>query len=95
MRRNFLYKDISFEKHKLSDTAIITGDITNRTGQDYNSVVFRIAIFARYKPLTHVTMAINGFCNGQTKRFEKQIPAVAYKNVAQITGWTIDVETAY
>lgn len=96
MLRNFYYHNIAFKKDTQSDAAVMMGDITNRAGRDYTSVVFRIMIFGIRKTATGNTlMTINGFNRGQTKIFEKPIVDVMYRDIERITRWEICVESAY
>ncbi|MDD5167154.1 MAG: hypothetical protein PHQ57_07215 [Candidatus Omnitrophica bacterium] len=96
MLRNFYYHNVAFKKDSQSDDAAIMGDITNRTGRDYTSVVFKILLFGISKtPIGNTLMTINGFTKGQTRIFEKPIVGVKYRDIEKITRWEICVENGY
>jgi len=95
MLRNFLSTNIIYEKDKISNSAVITGEITNRSGKDYNAVVFKIILFIREKPVGHGMMTINGFSNGETKVFSKLIREADFRHITQSARTEIIAESAY
>ncbi len=95
MLRNFLVNNIVYEKDKISNAVVITGEISNRSGKDYNAVVFRVILFVREKPVGHGMMTINGFSNGETKMFAKLIREADFRYITQAARTEIIPESAY
>jgi len=96
MFRSFDYRNITFKQDPQGEGLVISGDITNKSGKNYHSVVFRVILFIKSTPIGNTTITINGFANNQTKRFEKQMGELQYKKVApEITYHEIYPESAY
>lgn len=96
MVRNFIYRNIAFKKYEQSEYLVMRGEITNKTGKDYNSVVFRIILFIKNRPHGYGIATINGFNSGQTRSFETLISELNYAEVIKdITGFEIFPESAY
>jgi hypothetical protein len=95
MLRNFLVTNILFEKDKISNSLVVTGEITNKTGKDYSAVVFRVIVFIREKPMGHTMMTLNGFSNGETKMFAKLVREVDFRKITQSARCEIIAESAY
>lgn len=75
---------------------MFTGEVTNNSGKNYNAVVFRIVLFIKSIPICNSTFVINGFLNGQTRKFEQQAGELEYKKVAkEISKYEIFAESAY
>jgi len=95
MLRNFLTTNIIYEKDKISNSVVVTGEITNRSGKDYNAVVFRLVLFVREKPVGHAMMTINGFSNNETKIFSKLVREADFRYITQAARTEIIPESAY
>jgi len=92
----FHYNNIAFKKHAQESWLMVSGEVTNRSGKAFNSVVFRLTLFIKTIPVGNVVITINGFLNGQTRRFEKQIGELEYhKVINDITKYDIYPESAY
>jgi proteasome assembly chaperone (PAC2) family protein len=95
MTGNFEYRKVAYKKDE-GGWLIVTGEITNRSGKSYNSVVFRIILFIKNIPIGNAVLTMNGFYNGQTRTFEKQMTDLEYhKLIDKITQWEIYAESAY
>jgi len=93
---NFYYDKVEFKKHKQGDWLVATGEMTNRSGKNYNAVVFRIILFIGNIPIGNAVITIRSFRNGQTRRFEKQIGELEYsKVVREISRYEIYPESSY
>ena len=96
MAQLFTYKNINFKKHGASESLVVTGDIVNRSGRNYNAVVFRMVLFVKNTPVGSEVVTINGFLNGQTRSFEKEVGDLDYSRIASsITQCDIYAESAY
>jgi len=96
MFKNFDYRNVVFKKDSESDGLVMSGDIINKSGRNYHAVVFKIVIFIKSTPIGSASIAINGFTNNQTKKFEKKIAELSYSKVfADITHYEIYPESAY
>jgi len=96
MLRSFYPRNITFKRHGQEDWLMVKGEITNSSGKNYNAVVFRIVVFIKSTPIGSAAVTINGFYNGQTRTFEKQIEELGYSKVAnEITRCEIYAESAY
>jgi len=80
MVRRFDFNNIDFKRDS-EGWLIISGDILNSSGKNYNSVVFRLVIYIKTIPIGNTTLTIRGFYNGQTKTFEKKIEELKYDAV--------------
>jgi hypothetical protein len=96
MLRNFNYANIEFKKQHDGDGLVICGQITNKSGRNYHSVVFRVTVFTKSIPVGSAVVTINGFMNGQTRLFERQVGELNYsKVISRITNHEIYAESAY
>ncbi len=96
MFKNFDYRDVGFKKDSESNGLVIFGEIINKSGRTYHSVVFRTIVFIKSTPIGNVAVTVNGFAPNQTKRFEKKIAELEYnKVIADITHHEIYPESAY
>ena len=96
MIRQFTYSNITLKQHPEGPWVMAQGEITNKSGRNFHSVVFRIILFIRSTPIGNVTVTINGFLNNQTRQFEKQVGELEYKKVCEdITKIDIYPESAY
>lgn len=74
----------------------VKGEISNRSGQNFNSIVFRVVVFAKNIPLGNTTFTINGFPTHQTRTFEAFIKTISdTKIVNSISRWEIFPESGY
>jgi len=98
MIKNFFVNNVTFRKQDLGEGLIVSGEIANKTGKNFQSVVFRIVIFVKNKslPAGRTLLTINGFSTGQVRVFEKKMEDLAYNEVINsITNCEILVESAY
>jgi len=96
MLRSFYPRNISFKRHEQEDWLVVTGEITNNSGRNYNAVVFRMVVFIKSTPIGNAAITINGFYNGQTRTFERQIEELGYSKVVnEITRCEVYAESAY
>lgn len=93
---NFEYYNVNFSRAYKSKFLMIRGDITNKSGRDYNAVAIRIVLFNKNIPVINTVIVVNGVLNGQTKTFEKFIEEVEYDKIAQsITRYEVCTDSAY
>ncbi len=92
---NFSYNNFKFKKHEAENWLIITGEITNNSGKNYNAVVFRLVVFIKAIPIANAAIIINGFYAGQTRTFESRVAELEYKIIPEITRYDIYAESAY
>jgi len=96
MWRGFRYDNISFKKDTEGDRLVVSGEITNISGKNYNAVVFRLILFIKGAPIGNIIITIHGFRSGQTKRFEKRTGDLEYSKVAkEISRYEIYPESGY
>ncbi len=91
----FAFSNIKFKKHSAENWLVISGEITNNAGKNFQAVVFRLVIFNKNTPICNTTFTINGFHIGQTKTFERQVGELEYKIVPEISRYEIYAESAY
>ena len=96
MLKNFYYTNITFNQQEHGPGLVVKGEVTNRSGRQWSAVAFRIILFIKTIPIGNATFTINGFCNGQTRRFEKQIGELEHSKVAKdITRCEVYAESGY
>ena len=96
MLRNFSYQDVEFRQSEGGGSLAICGEITNRSGRNYHSVVFRVILFIRSTPIGNENFTINGFINGQTRKFAKSFAELEYARVGKdISHYEIYPESGY
>lgn len=83
MWRNFRYDSIDFKRHTEGDWLVVTGEITNISGRDYNAVSFRVILFTRDIPIGNTIITLHGFRKGQTRCFEKRVEELGYDKVVK------------
>jgi len=92
----FEYRNVEYKRGPPGEGLLITGEIANRSGQSFNSIVFRIVVFARSMPLGNATFAINGFPMYQTRHFEVYISQLTDARIVNsISRWEILAESGY
>lgn len=96
MLKSFFYQNIEFRKYAEEDILAVTGEISNKSGRNYHSVVFKITVFIKTIPVGNATLTINGFLNGQTRTFTRRIGELVYSKVIKdISHCEIYPESAY
>jgi hypothetical protein len=94
--KGFSFENVNFRKDNSEDLLIVSGEVTNKTGRDYSSVVFRLIVFAKDIPLGHTLVTINGFGNGRMKRFERRFESLIYSQVnTKISNYETTFEGGY
>ena len=76
MALRFLYDNVSFQQNAQEASLVVTGDITNNSGKDFNAVVFRMILFIKTGRIGRLTITMNGFRNGQTRTFRELVGEV-------------------
>ncbi len=92
---NFAYNNVKFQKHTQENWLVVTGEITNNAGKNFNAVVFRLVVFVKAIPVANMVIAINGFFAGQTRIFETRVAELEYKIIPEISRYEIYAESAY
>ena len=92
---NFPYNNFKFKKHEQESYLMVTGEITNNTGRNYNAVVFRMVVFIKTIPIANVAIIVNGFYANQTKPVEVRVGELEYRIIPEITRYDIYAESAY
>ncbi|RJP27297.1 MAG: hypothetical protein C4533_07455 [Candidatus Omnitrophota bacterium] len=91
----FTYTNIHFKKHEQENWLLITGEITNDSGKNFSSVVFRIVVFIGNVPVGTAMLKIKNFPVGKTKTFEARLGELSFQIVPQISRYDIYAESAY
>jgi hypothetical protein len=92
----FYYHNIEFQRHKSEEWLVAAGEIVNKSGRDFNSIVFKLVIYIKTIAIGSTNVVINGFCNNQMRRFEKQIEELVYHKISKdITHWEMYPESWY
>lgn len=91
----FSYDNVHFKKHEQENWLMVTGEITNDSGKNYNAVVFRMVLFIKSIPIGNISINVKGFHAGQTKTFEVQMGELEYSLIPQISRYEIYPESAY
>ncbi len=90
------YYNIRFSKAEGSNDLLISGEVKNGSGRNYNAIAVRIILFHKQIPLVNVVVLINGLVNGQTKHFQKSVEEISYDQMSpQITRYEAVTDSAY
>ena len=92
---NFIYQNISFTTKGISAWVFITGEITNKTKNDYQTAAFRLNIFMQERLFWSGIFKIKNFKKNQTKPFEYLMDDFEPKNIPKITRHEIFFEAGY
>ena len=96
MSRFFDFHNVEIKKQSQGDGVVVSGDVINNTGRNYNSVLFRATLFVKTVPVGSITFTINGFIAGQSRNFEKQVGDLLADGVLKnINRYEIYPENAY
>jgi hypothetical protein len=102
MAMRFLYNNISFKPGSNNNdegSLVVTGEITNDSGRDFNAVVFKMVLFIKTRCIGHLTITMNGFRNGQTKTFREMVSELelvpGFKIMPELIRYEIYPESAY
>jgi len=89
-------RNVEYKIKNPANGLTVKGEITNRSGHNFNSIVFRVVAYARNTPLGNATLTINGFPTYQTRTFEVHIKDITdTKIVNSITRCDIIPEGGY
>ncbi len=93
---NLEYRDVRLERSNTSNTAVIKGEVTNKTGRNYTSIAIRVIFFMKNIPVINIVLPVNGLSSNATKVFEKNVEELVFDAVAKdITNYEIYTESAY
>ena len=93
---NLEYRDVRLERSKTSNSAVIKGEVTNKTGRNYSSVAIRVIFFMKNIAVVNIVLSLNGLSSNATKVFEKNVEDLEFDAVAKdITNYEIYTESAY
>jgi hypothetical protein len=93
---SFDYFNISFIKEEGGKRLIVKGEVSNRSGKNYNAVAIRVVVFNKNIPLANFVIIVNGLQSNQTKSFEKAAEDLEYDQVFKnITRYEVLTESAY
>jgi len=99
MAIRFSYNNFSFKQDFEEATLVVTGEITNESGKDFNAVLFKMTLFVKNRHLGNLSITMNGFRNGQTKTFRKSIGeaelGLGLKIATELIRYEIYPESAY
>lgn len=73
MRTRFNYDNIRYRYEPERKRVVISGEITNLSGRNYISIVFKMILFIRSRPIGNLTITIRAFGDGRTKTFEEAV----------------------
>jgi hypothetical protein len=95
----FFYNNVSFKQAADEGSFVVTGEITNNSGKDFNAVVFRTVLFIKTICIGRLTITMNGFRNGQTKTFRESVSdfesRISFKITPEVIRYEICPESAY
>lgn len=74
---------------------MVTGEITNETGRDFNCVAFRVLLYVKTVSVSSFVFTMNGFLKMQTRDFEVPVPELPYSISKEITAYEIFAESTY
>ncbi len=90
------YYNISFIKEEGGKRLIVKGEVSNRSGKNFNAVAIRVVVFNKNIPLANFVVIVNGLLSNQTKSFEKAAEDLEYDQVYKnITRFEVLTESAY
>ena len=96
MLKNFSYQNIEFRQNESGVSLEVRGEVTNKSGRSYHSVVFRVMLFIKSTQIGSENLTINGFLNGQTRTFSKSFNELEYARVGKdISHYEIYPESGY
>jgi hypothetical protein len=72
----FSYDNVTFRYDEERKKVVVSGDITNLSGRNLSSTVFKMVLFVRSRPVGSVHMVIRAISDGQTKTFEEAIEEI-------------------
>jgi hypothetical protein len=75
---------------------VISGEVKNLSGKDFNTVAVRVIIFGGNKTMLNTTIMLRGVDYDQIKAFYKQIDVGDVNELLEkITRYDINVESVY
>jgi hypothetical protein len=93
---NFEIYNVSFCRVEKGTQMMVRGEITNKTGRDYNAVAIRVVLFKTNIPIVNTVVVVNGLPNGRNRTFEKVLEELDYNQVVkEINRQEAYVESAY
>ncbi len=91
----FTYTNVSFKRYQTTNIAYAEGEITNDSGKDYNTAIFRMSIYDKNMLIWSGFIKIRGFRNRQTRTFEIPLEGFAGGMVSKIAKFEIYFESGY
>ncbi len=92
----FNFYHVRFTRGKSEKYLVISGDVENLSGKDFNTVAIRVIIFGGNKAMLNTTIMLRGVNYNQTKAFYKQIDVADVNELLEkITRYEIHVESVY
>lgn len=74
--KGFYSKNVLFRESGLAGTLRVVGEMINRSGKDYEAVIFKISVYdAQGRLLDASDFAINAFARTETRSFEAYVDA--------------------
>lgn len=91
----FSYYKIGFKRYGNGPLIYAHGDITNNSGKDYNTAVFRLSIFDKNMLIWTGNIKIRGLRKRQTKSFEVSLEGMDVAVLKAISRHDIYFESGY
>ena len=92
----FNFYHIRFTRGKSEKHLVISGEVENLSGKDFNSVAIRLIIFGGNKSMLNTVIILRGVNHGQIRAFYKQVDVGNVNELLEkITRHEMLVEGAY
>ena len=92
---SFPFYNINFRRKGGGKWVFVQGEITNDSGKDYNTALFRISVFDKNLLMWTGTIKIMGFRKRQTRPFELVMDGLTYRSMPAISRYDIYFESGY
>ena len=92
---NFYYYNINFKKKGTGKWVFAQGEISNESGKDYNTALFRLSIYDKSALMWTGNIKVMGFRKRQTRTFELLLEGLNYRSMSAISRYEIYFESGY
>jgi hypothetical protein len=93
--RRFYFYNICFKRKGTGRWIFVNGEITNDSGKDYNTAVFRLSVFGKNILMWAGMIKIVGFRKRQTRNFELMMDGFDHRSLPAIARYDIYFENGY
>jgi hypothetical protein len=92
---SFSFYNINFKRKGAGKWVFVQGEIQNESNRDYNTALFRLAVFDKSVLMWTGVIKITGFRKKQTRPFEILMEGLEYRSVSRISRHEICFESGY